>query len=165
MERSPNSRGHAHLPTSLHPRTRATPRLHQTKMAEIFATTVAWGALKLASSLVTAGFKRIVGAVSGGGDEDTSLIDWSGDVVLTAREKTRWSKPSWRRSSSAAPSSMAKGGHDKVCAIIFSRSSTKDGWWDAALSLSTYVLSSRMSSLWDNTFHKADRFPSLLLLP
>lgn len=46
---------------------------------------LAWGALRLTASLVTTGFKKLVG----GEDESDALVEWSGDVVLKARNKSR----------------------------------------------------------------------------
>ncbi|CAN0185850.1 unnamed protein product, partial [Ectocarpus fasciculatus] len=46
---------------------------------------LAWGALRLTASLVTAGFKKLVGVE----DESDALVEWSGDVVLKARDKSR----------------------------------------------------------------------------
>lgn len=59
---------------------------------------VTWGALKLASSLVCAGFKKLVGA-----DEDAAMIEWSGDVVLKAHDKSRQEQVA----VSSTPSDMA----------------------------------------------------------
>lgn len=49
-------------------------------MAEILIGSLAWGALRLTSSLVTAGFKKLIGA-----DDDSPLLEWSGDVVVKTR--------------------------------------------------------------------------------
>ncbi|CAB1104598.1 unnamed protein product [Ectocarpus sp. CCAP 1310/34] len=46
---------------------------------------LAWGALRLTASLVTAGFKKLVGVE----DESDALVEWSGDVVLKARDTSR----------------------------------------------------------------------------
>ncbi|CAM9600789.1 unnamed protein product [Ectocarpus sp. 4 AP-2014] len=46
---------------------------------------LAWGALRLTASLVTAGFKKLVGVEN----ESDALVEWSGDVVLKARDKSR----------------------------------------------------------------------------
>lgn len=48
----------------------------------------AWGALRLTASLLTAGLKALVGAE----DESDALIEWSGDVVLKSRDKSRRTK-------------------------------------------------------------------------
>lgn len=45
---------------------------------------LAWGALRLTSSLITAGFKKLVGI-----EDDRGLLTWSGDVVVKARDKSR----------------------------------------------------------------------------
>lgn len=71
-------------------------------MAEILIGGLAWGALKLTSSLVSAGFDRLVGR-----DEDDPLVQWSGDVILKAHEKS----PSSRRSLDMAPMSRALEAH------------------------------------------------------
>lgn len=52
-------------------------------MSEILVG-IAWGALRLVSSLAFRGFKKLLFA-----DEEAPLIKWSGDVVLKAREKSR----------------------------------------------------------------------------
>ncbi|CAM9644246.1 unnamed protein product, partial [Ectocarpus sp. 12 AP-2014] len=46
---------------------------------------LAWGALRLTAGLVTAGFKKLVGVE----DESDALVEWSGDVVLKARDESR----------------------------------------------------------------------------
>lgn len=50
---------------------------------------LAWGALRLTASLVTAGFRKLVGVNK---DESDALVEWSGDVVLKARDKSRRTK-------------------------------------------------------------------------
>ena len=68
-------------------------------MAEMVIGYLAWGALKLTSSLVSAGFKKLVG-----GDEESPLLEWSGDVVVKAHEK---SQQQLTGGSSMRPSDMA----------------------------------------------------------
>lgn len=78
-------------------------------MAELLIGGLAWGALKLTSSLVSAGFKRLIGV-----DEDTAMVEWSGDVVLKAREKSHQQQAmivSSRRSADMAPMSRALEAH------------------------------------------------------
>ncbi|CAM9505455.1 unnamed protein product [Scytosiphon promiscuus] len=50
-------------------------------MAEILIGSLAWGALRLTSSLVTAGFNKLIGS-----EDDSPLVEWSGDVVVRAHE-------------------------------------------------------------------------------
>eukprot|EP00752_Nemacystus_decipiens_P006605 g5942.t1 len=77
-------------------------------MAEILIGALAWGALKLTSSLVSAGFKKLIGV-----DEDAAMVEWSGDVVLKAREKSHQQQAlvSSTRSPDTAPFSRALEGH------------------------------------------------------
>ena len=77
-------------------------------MAEILIGGLAWGALKLTSSLVSAGFKKLIGA-----DEDAAMVEWSGDVVVKAREKSHQQQAlvSSGRSPDMAPFSRALEGH------------------------------------------------------
>lgn len=60
-------------------------------MAEFLVAGLAWGALKLTSSIVSAGFKKLassgVNRLIGGEEEDAAMVEWSGDIVLKAREK------------------------------------------------------------------------------
>lgn len=60
-------------------------------MAEFLVDGLAWGALKLTSSIISAGFKKLASAgvnrLIGGEEEDAAMVEWSGDIVLKAREK------------------------------------------------------------------------------
>lgn len=74
-------------------------------MAESLIGLLAWGALKLTSSLVSAGFKKLIGV-----DEDAAMVEWSGDVVLKASEKSHQQQQavvSSRQSPDMAPMSRA----------------------------------------------------------
>lgn len=78
-------------------------------MAEILIGGLAWGALKLTSSLVSAaGFKKLIGA-----EEDAAMVEWSGDVVLNAREKSQQQQAlvSSMRLPDMAPMSRALEAH------------------------------------------------------
>ncbi|CAB1105732.1 unnamed protein product [Ectocarpus sp. CCAP 1310/34] len=68
----------------------------------------AWGALRLTSSLLTAGFKKLVGVE----DESNGLIEWSGDVVLKARDKSLLTKQQGRGDGSAAMRASEQHGHE-----------------------------------------------------
>lgn len=75
---------------------------------------LAWGALKLTSSLVTAGFKKLVGL-----DEECPLLEWSGNVVYKAREKShpRRIAGSSGRSLDMAPFSRALEGQQREVGV------------------------------------------------
>ncbi|CAM9871416.1 unnamed protein product [Ectocarpus sp. 13 AM-2016] len=62
----------------------------------------AWGALRLTSSLLTAGFKKLIDVE----DDSNGLIEWSGDVVRNAREKSRLTKQ------------QGKGGGDDAMRVV-----------------------------------------------
>lgn len=86
---------------------------HHTKaeMAEALIGYLAWSALRLTSSLITAGFKKLVGS-----DEDPAMVKWSDDVVLTARNKQQQAL-SRRLSPDMSPSSRALAARQhEVCA-------------------------------------------------
>lgn len=69
-------------------------------------SSLAWGALKLTSSLVSAGFRKLLGMA-----EDAALVEWSGDVVLKAREKSH--QVSRGLSQGLALGSRALGAHQR----------------------------------------------------
>lgn len=89
-------------------RHRAAEAGEEKTMAELLIGGLAWGALKLTSSLVSAGFKKLIGA-----DEDAAMVEWSGDVVVKAREKSHPQQAlvSSGRSPDMAPFSRALEGH------------------------------------------------------
>lgn len=59
-------------------------------MGEVILGSLVWGALKLTSSLISAGWQKLTGD-SGDDDSqsgiDTFVIDWGGDIVVKARDK------------------------------------------------------------------------------
>ncbi|CAM9388126.1 unnamed protein product [Ectocarpus fasciculatus] len=66
---------------------------------------LAWGALRLTASLVTAGFKKLVCVE----DESEALLEWSGFVVEKAREKSRQTR---QKGWGAAPRTRDRHGEE-----------------------------------------------------